>query len=190
MASSVNPDDIHQGVRVGGRTPLGAHLPTWPCSHLWHKKKLAWSLPHLPAAATRSNHGVICCQAQSGSIAGNAVEWEGVSGWGGNDAELAGCWRREKEIWKQTFWRSSSPWKTIRQGAKKIPNICFKLFSHITVIFLHPQHPAEAPDCSADLPVPLLLNWTPQVRKPKGRATGVNLKSQRCRFREMGGFTV
>lgn len=35
---------------------------------------------------------------------------------------------------------------------------------HNRVSLLHPQHPAEAPDCSADLPIPLAITWTPQVR--------------------------
>ncbi|XP_077351662.1 E3 ubiquitin-protein ligase FANCL isoform X2 [Festucalex cinctus] len=33
---------------------------------------------------------------------------------------------------------------------------------HILTINLKSKHPAEAPECSADLPVPLLLKWTPQ----------------------------
>ncbi|XP_026210414.1 E3 ubiquitin-protein ligase FANCL isoform X2 [Anabas testudineus] len=33
---------------------------------------------------------------------------------------------------------------------------------HILTIKLKSKHPAEAPECSADLPVPLALTWTPQ----------------------------
>ncbi|XP_049591958.1 E3 ubiquitin-protein ligase FANCL [Syngnathus scovelli] len=33
---------------------------------------------------------------------------------------------------------------------------------HILTIHLKSKHPAEAPECSADLPVPLDLKWTPQ----------------------------
>ncbi|XP_061694033.1 E3 ubiquitin-protein ligase FANCL [Syngnathoides biaculeatus] len=33
---------------------------------------------------------------------------------------------------------------------------------HILRINLKPKHPTEAPECSADLPIPLLLKWTPQ----------------------------
>ncbi|CAG05155.1 unnamed protein product, partial [Tetraodon nigroviridis] len=34
---------------------------------------------------------------------------------------------------------------------------------HILTVKLKSKHPFEAPDCSADLPIPLLLNWTPQT---------------------------
>ncbi|XP_056903099.1 E3 ubiquitin-protein ligase FANCL isoform X2 [Takifugu flavidus] len=34
---------------------------------------------------------------------------------------------------------------------------------HLLTVKLKPKHPAEAPDCSADLPLPLLINWTPQT---------------------------
>uniref|UniRef100_A0A665T7W4 RING-type domain-containing protein n=1 Tax=Echeneis naucrates TaxID=173247 RepID=A0A665T7W4_ECHNA len=33
---------------------------------------------------------------------------------------------------------------------------------HILIIKLKSKHPAEAPECSADLPLPLLITWTPQ----------------------------
>ncbi|XP_071337576.1 E3 ubiquitin-protein ligase FANCL isoform X2 [Trachinotus anak] len=33
---------------------------------------------------------------------------------------------------------------------------------HILTIKLKSKHPAEAPECSADLPVPLAITWTPQ----------------------------
>ncbi|KAM9727008.1 E3 ubiquitin-protein ligase FANCL isoform 2-T2 [Menidia menidia] len=33
---------------------------------------------------------------------------------------------------------------------------------HILTIKLSPKHPKEAPECSADLPVPLVITWTPQ----------------------------
>ncbi|KAI3362893.1 hypothetical protein L3Q82_001669 [Scortum barcoo] len=33
---------------------------------------------------------------------------------------------------------------------------------HILTVKLKPKHPAEAPECSADLPVPLAITWTPQ----------------------------
>ncbi|XP_029963032.1 E3 ubiquitin-protein ligase FANCL isoform X2 [Salarias fasciatus] len=33
---------------------------------------------------------------------------------------------------------------------------------HVLTVKLKSKHPAEAPDCSADLPVPLALPWTPQ----------------------------
>ncbi|XP_054885845.1 E3 ubiquitin-protein ligase FANCL [Poeciliopsis prolifica] len=33
---------------------------------------------------------------------------------------------------------------------------------HILTVKLKSKHPAEAPDCSADLPVPLTITWTPQ----------------------------
>ncbi|XP_044069914.1 E3 ubiquitin-protein ligase FANCL isoform X2 [Siniperca chuatsi] len=33
---------------------------------------------------------------------------------------------------------------------------------HIFTIKLKPKHPAEAPDCSADLPIHLAITWTPQ----------------------------
>ncbi|XP_013876949.1 E3 ubiquitin-protein ligase FANCL isoform X3 [Austrofundulus limnaeus] len=33
---------------------------------------------------------------------------------------------------------------------------------HVLNIKLKSKHPTEAPDCSADLPVPLNINWTPQ----------------------------
>uniref|UniRef100_A0A671W801 E3 ubiquitin-protein ligase FANCL n=1 Tax=Sparus aurata TaxID=8175 RepID=A0A671W801_SPAAU len=33
---------------------------------------------------------------------------------------------------------------------------------HILTIKLKSKHPAEAPECSADLPIPLLITWTPQ----------------------------
>ncbi|GLD72103.1 E3 ubiquitin-protein ligase FANCL [Lates japonicus] len=33
---------------------------------------------------------------------------------------------------------------------------------HILTVKLKSKHPAEAPECSADLPVPLAITWTPQ----------------------------
>ncbi|XP_036979010.1 E3 ubiquitin-protein ligase FANCL isoform X3 [Acanthopagrus latus] len=33
---------------------------------------------------------------------------------------------------------------------------------HILTIKLRSKHPAEAPECSADLPIPLVITWTPQ----------------------------
>ncbi|XP_030012457.1 E3 ubiquitin-protein ligase FANCL isoform X3 [Sphaeramia orbicularis] len=33
---------------------------------------------------------------------------------------------------------------------------------HILTVKLKPKHPAEAPECSADLPLPLDFTWTPQ----------------------------
>ncbi|XP_030603744.1 E3 ubiquitin-protein ligase FANCL isoform X1 [Archocentrus centrarchus] len=33
---------------------------------------------------------------------------------------------------------------------------------HILTVKLKSKHPTEAPDCSADLPVPLAISWTPQ----------------------------
>ncbi|XP_068455461.1 E3 ubiquitin-protein ligase FANCL isoform X2 [Clinocottus analis] len=33
---------------------------------------------------------------------------------------------------------------------------------HVLTVQLKARHPAEAPECSADLPVPLALTWTPQ----------------------------
>ncbi|XP_077960638.1 E3 ubiquitin-protein ligase FANCL isoform X2 [Gasterosteus aculeatus] len=33
---------------------------------------------------------------------------------------------------------------------------------HVLTVKLKPKHPAEAPECSADLPVPLAMTWTPQ----------------------------
>uniref|UniRef100_A0A3Q3GW81 E3 ubiquitin-protein ligase FANCL n=1 Tax=Labrus bergylta TaxID=56723 RepID=A0A3Q3GW81_9LABR len=33
---------------------------------------------------------------------------------------------------------------------------------HVLTIKLKSKHPAEAPECSADLPIPLALTWTPQ----------------------------
>ncbi|KAM8852822.1 E3 ubiquitin-protein ligase FANCL isoform 1-T1 [Synchiropus picturatus] len=35
---------------------------------------------------------------------------------------------------------------------------------HVLTISLKSQHPAEAPEFSADLPIPLLLSWTPQTK--------------------------
>ncbi|XP_060782045.1 E3 ubiquitin-protein ligase FANCL [Neoarius graeffei] len=33
---------------------------------------------------------------------------------------------------------------------------------HVFTVMLKPKYPAEAPECSADLPVPLVVPWTPQ----------------------------
>ncbi|XP_035518844.1 E3 ubiquitin-protein ligase FANCL [Morone saxatilis] len=33
---------------------------------------------------------------------------------------------------------------------------------HVLTVKLKSKHPAEAPECSADLPVPLVITWTPQ----------------------------
>ncbi|KAG7229915.1 hypothetical protein INR49_009633 [Caranx melampygus] len=34
---------------------------------------------------------------------------------------------------------------------------------HVLTVKLKSKHPAEAPECSADLPVPLVVTWTPQT---------------------------
>ncbi|XP_018595648.1 E3 ubiquitin-protein ligase FANCL isoform X3 [Scleropages formosus] len=33
---------------------------------------------------------------------------------------------------------------------------------HVLTVHLKPKYPTEAPECSADLPVPLIITWTPQ----------------------------
>lgn len=177
---------------------VGPHsVPTCPPGpvHTFGTKKLAGSLPHLPAASTRSNHGVILCQAQSGGIAGNAVERDRVQGkW----CKASWMLKERGENPKNYFLKVIVLLETNHtKGVKMIvvkPDVSkfwwqscsitvwsmlvmFQRFvCNLMIILFHLQHPAEAPDCSADLPVPLLINWTPQVHKETGRAACVHFE--------------